>query len=185
MATLVKKEAGVIFAVGVLPWLFPLATSKADRLSKSSIVIWLAVTVLACLPALIWKATLPIDNQTFSPVDTARLLASAHQFAGLAGMAARMMLNDGHLILFLFVLPCALVFQLRVKPRWPAFLVPVCIAALLIGWIAVFLFSNLPSLTHLETSYDRLIMIPTFSAILYGADALIDWTSVQAKTEPG
>ena len=93
------------------------------------------------------------------------------------------MLDDGRLILFLFVLPCALVFQLRAKPRWPAFLVPACIAALLIGWIAVFLFSNLPPLDYLETSYSRLIMIPTFSAILYCADALIDWSGAQVKTE--
>jgi hypothetical protein len=87
-----------------------------------------------------------------------------------------MMLNDGRLIIFLFALPCALVFQLRAKPRWPALLVPACIAALLVGWIAVFLFSNLPPLTHLELTYSRLIMIPTFSAILYCADALIDWS---------
>ena len=70
-----------------------------------------------------------------------------------------MMLDDGRLILFLFVLPCALVFQLRAKPRWPALLVPACIAALLIGWIVVFLFSNLPSLPYLQTSYPRLIII--------------------------
>src|SRR5262249_29923547 len=174
MATLVKREAGLIFAVGVLPWLFPLA---AGRLSKSSIVVWPAVTALACLPALIWRATLPIHNEVFDSVDISRLLASGPQFAGLAGTAARLMLNDGHLILFLFVLPCALVFQLRTKPRWPAFLVPASIAGLLIGWIAVFLFSNLPPIFHLETSYSRLIMIPTFSAILYCADALIDWSN--------
>jgi hypothetical protein len=182
MATLVKREAGLIFAVGVLPWLFPLAASKAGRLSKSSIVVWPAVTALACLPALIWQATLPIHNPTFGSLDKARLLASAHQFVGLAGTAARMMLADGHLILFLFVLPCAMVFQLRAKPRWPSFLVPACIAALLIGWIAVFLFSNLPPINHLETSYSRLIMIPTFSAILYCADALIDWSGERVKT---
>jgi hypothetical protein len=179
MATLVKWEAGLIFAVGVLPWLFPLATSKAGRLSKSSIVVWAAVTALAFLPAFIWKATLPIDNQFFGTVDIARLLASPYQFAGLAGAAARMMLDDGRLILFLFALPCALVFQLHAKPRWPAFLVPACIAALLIGWIAVFLFSNMTPLPHLELSYSRLIMIPTFSAILYCADALIDWSGAQ------
>ncbi len=175
MATLVKWEAGLIFAVGVLPWLFALA-SKAGRLSKSSIVVWPAVTALACLPALIWRATLPIHNPFFGSVDIERLLASGHQFIGLAGTATRMMLDDGRLILFLLVLPCALVFQLRAKPRWPALLVPACIAALLIGWIAVFLFSNLPPITHLELSYSRLIMIPTFSAILYCADALIDWS---------
>jgi hypothetical protein len=94
------------------------------------------------------------------------------------------MLNDGRLILFLLVLPCALVFQFRAKSHWPAFLVPASIAALLIGWIAVFLFSDYPPLPYLETSYSRLIMIPTFSAILYCADALIDWSTAQVKTEP-
>jgi hypothetical protein len=183
MATLVKREAGLIFVVGVLPWLFPVAASQAGRLSKSSIVVWLAATALACLPTLIWKATLPIENLVFGPTDMARMLASARQFVGLAFAAARMMLDDGRLILFVFALPCALVFQLRAKPRWPAFLVPACIAALLIGWIAVFLFTNLPPIWHLETSYSRLIMIPTFSAILYCADALIDWSGAQDKTE--
>ena len=176
---MVKWEAGLIFAVGVLPWLFPLAASKAGRFSKLSIVVWPAVTAMACLPILIWKATLPIQNQFFGSVDQARLLASAHQFAGFAGTAARMMLDDGRLILFLFGLPCALLLQLRAKPHWPAFLVPASITALLIGWIAVFLFSNLPALTYLETSYSRLIMIPTFSAILYCADALIDWSGAE------
>jgi hypothetical protein len=183
MATMLKWEAGLTFAVGVLPWLFPLAASKAGRLSKSSIVVWPAVTALTCLPALIWRATLPIDNQFFGSFNIARLLASAHQFAGLAGAAARMMRDDGRLILFLLALPCALIFQFRAKPGWPALLVPASIAALLIGWIAVFLFSNLDSLTQLETSYSRLIMIPTFSAILYGADALIDWSGAQVKTK--
>src|SRR5262249_32864679 len=145
-----------------------------------SIVVWLAVTAVACLPALIWKVTLPIHNQFFGLVEKERLLASAHQFAGLLGTAARMMLDDGRLILFLLV-PPALVFQLRAKPRWPAFLMPACIAALLIGWVAVFLFSNSSPQTYLETSYSRLIMIPTFSAILYCADALIDWSGAQVK----
>jgi hypothetical protein len=183
MATLVKWEAGLIFAVGVLPWLFPLAASKVGRLSKSSLVVWPAVTALACLPALIWKATLPIDNHFFGSVDKARLLASAHQFAGLAGAAARMMLIDGRLIIFLFLLPCALVFQLRAKPHWPALLVPASITALLIGWIVVFLFSNLPPQPYLETSYSRLTMIPTFSAILYCTNALIDWCGARVETE--
>src|SRR5262249_54278682 len=79
-------------------------------------------------------------------------------------------------------LPCALVFQLGTKPRWQAFLVPASIAALLIGWIAVFLFSNLPPQYYLETSYWRLTMIPTFSAIVYCADALIDWSAVELAT---
>jgi hypothetical protein len=86
------------------------------------------------------------------------------------------------------LLPCALVFQLRAKPRWPALLVPACIAVLLIGWIAVYLLSNsnyLPPQALLETSYSRLIMIPTFSAILYCADALLDWSGAQVKTEFG
>src|SRR5262249_26069081 len=91
----------------------------------------------------------------------------------------RMMLEDGRLILFLFALPCALGFQLRARPRWPAFLVPASIAALLIGWIVVFLFSNSPPLTYLEGSYSRLIMIPTSSSILYCADTLIDWSAAQ------
>src|SRR5262245_30720434 len=182
MATLVKWEAGLIFAVGVLPWLFPLAASKAGRLSKSSIVVWSAVTVLACLPAVIWKVTLTIHNQFFGSVD--KVLSSAGQFTELAGAAARIMLDDGRLILFLLLLPCALVFQLRAKPRWPAFSVPASVAALLIGWIAVFLFSNLPPLANLETSYSRLIMIPTFSAILYCSDALIDWSGAQVEPTP-
>jgi hypothetical protein len=178
MATLVKWEAGLIFVVGVLPWLFALAASKARHLSKSSIVVWPAVVALACLPALIWRATLPIDNQFFGSIDKARLLASAHQFTGLAAKAAHLMLDDGRLILFLLLLPCALVFQLRAKPHWPAALVPASIATLLVGWIVVFLFANVPSLHYVETSYSRLIMIPTFSAILYCADALIEWSGV-------
>jgi hypothetical protein len=180
---LVKWEAGLIFAGGVLPWLFPVAASNAGRLPKSSFVIWPAVTALACLPALIWRATLTIHNPGFGSVNIARLLASAHEFPRLAGTAAGMMLNDGRLILFLLVLPCAVVFQLRAKPHWPAFLVPASIAALLIGWVAVFLFSDAPPVFYLETSYLRLIMIPTFSAILYCADALIDWSGAQVKTE--
>jgi hypothetical protein len=153
-------------------------------LSKSSIVVWPVVTVLACLPALVWKATLPIPNGFFGSFDIARLLASGHQFAGLAGAAARTMLDDGRLILFLLLLPCALVFQLRAKPHWSAFLVPASIAALLVGWIVAFLLASYATpLGLLETSYSRLIMIPTFSAILYCADALIDWNGAQVKSE--
>jgi hypothetical protein len=137
-------------------------------------VTYVVSIVLACFPTLLWKFTLSIHNDFFGAVEPTRLLDSVYEFPALAIAAARIMLDDGRLILFLLAFPCALLFQLQLRSSFPSFLVPVSITALLIGWIAVFLFSNSYALTYLETSYSRLIMIPTFSAILYCVDILID-----------
>jgi hypothetical protein len=172
MSTMFKWEGGLIFTVGVLPWLFTIGRPNTSRLPMSLLLRWVAVTILACLPLLIWKSTLTLHNQFFGQIDVYRFLDSGREFVDLARTAAHLMLDDGRIFLFVFALPCAMIFSRN--SHFADFIIPISILACLAGWIVIFIFSNLSPATYLETSYSRLIMIPTFSAILYCADVLID-----------
>jgi hypothetical protein len=84
MATLLKWEAGIIFAVCVLPWLFPVAAGPIVEMVHCRLARGYRPGLCA---STIWRATLPIHNDFFGSVEVAQLLTSAHQFAGLASTA--------------------------------------------------------------------------------------------------
>ncbi|HKV38937.1 MAG TPA: hypothetical protein VJX67_06975 [Blastocatellia bacterium] len=178
--TLIKWEAAPIFVLGVLPWLAPNGLDSsvpvpftAKKWKNWRLAAPLAMVLVSMLPTFIWKATLRVRNGFFAPVTWPRLTASIHHFPALAASAGRLMLEDGRLLLFLFALPCAVLYQLRRAPRIWTVAVPVSAVSLLAVWVAVFLFSNLPAQTYLNTSYTRLTMLPTFSALLYCAGACV------------
>jgi hypothetical protein len=172
MSTIFKWEGILLFTAGVLPWLFTIGRPKTTRLPVSLLLRWVAVTVLACLPVLIWKSTLTLHNQFFGSIDLYRILGSGKDLVELARIATHLMLDDGRIFLFLFALPCALIFSRHFSLT--DFIIPTSIFGCLAGWVVIFIFSNLSPATYLETSYSRLIMIPTFSAIIYCADVLIE-----------
>lgn len=101
-----------------------------------------------------------------------RLHAALPGLPGLAIRAVRLLFEDGRLLLLVFALPAAVLWRLRRQPSWRPAAVPVSIVLLFVGWVAVFLFTNMDPHFHLETSYSRLVMAPTFSAILYCAETL-------------
>jgi hypothetical protein len=131
---------------------------------------WVGALALSLLPVLVWKTTLTVHNEFFAAVTWPRFVSSVHLLPSLAGRAARGMLDDGRLLLLVLGLPCAMVFRF-VSLRWTALFVPFGIVILVTGFVVIFLFANLDSSTYLDTSYSRLVMVPTFGAILYCAEA--------------
>jgi len=172
--TLVKWEGAIIFLIAALPWLTMRLRAWGPKVSARQVLQWLAALGLGLLPTLIWRATLRVRNEFFAPVTWSRLTTSIHLLPGLAISAVRLMLDDGRLLLLL-ALPFAVVYQLRATANWTAFAVPISALALFGGWVVILLFSNVPPHHYVETSYSRLVMAPAFSAILYCADALIDF----------
>ena len=169
MATLVKSEATLILALAVLPWLVASLPSPA-RASRATKLRWAGALALSFLPALVWKTTLTVHNEFFAPVTWPRFVSSVHLLPSLAGRAARGMLDDGRLLLFFLALPCAVVFRFM-SSRWAALFVPFGIVSLVAAFVVIFVFANIDAVSYLDTSYSRLVMVPTFGAILYCADA--------------
>ena len=46
------------------------------------------------------------------------------------------------------------------------------VGALFVGWVVIFVFANLDPVYYLDTSYDRLVMVPTFGALVYCCESL-------------
>jgi len=171
MSTLIKWEAAVIFALAVLPWIVSALVSSDGRVTRSTKVRWLVSLALSLVPVLLWKLSLKIHNEFFVPVTWSRLVSSLPALPGLAGRAARGLLDDGRLLLLALALPCATLLRFS-NSRWKALPVPLGIAALVVGFVVIFLFANMDPGTYLDTSYSRLTMIPTFGAIVYCTEAL-------------
>jgi len=173
-ATLVKWEGTIIFLFAALPWLLSGFKITGPKVSARQVPQWMAALGVGLLPTLIWRATLRVRNEFFAAMTWSRLTSSIHLLPGLSASAARLMLDDGR-ILLLLALPFATVYQLRAAPSWTAVAIPISVIAFFAGWVVILLFSNVPPHHYVETSYPRLVMVPAFSAILYCADALIDF----------
>ena len=170
MATLVKWEAAIILALAVLPWLVSGSQPSTARASLGTKLRWAAALALSLVPVAVWKLSLTVHNEFFAPVTWPRFVSSVHLLPSLAGRAARGMLDDGRLLLFGLALPCAALFRFQ-SSRWKELAVPFGIMSLITGFVVIFLFANLDAGRYLDTSYSRLMMVPTFGAILYCAEA--------------
>ncbi|HTF38379.1 MAG TPA: hypothetical protein VK651_08725 [Blastocatellia bacterium] len=171
MATLVKWEAALIFALGVLPWLVASLQPSVARPSRGTKLRWAGALTLSLIPVIVWKLTLTVHNEFFVPVSWTRFVSSVHLFPSLAGRAARQLLDDGRLLLLLLALPCAVMFRF-LSSGWSALPVPFGIVSLVAGFVVIFLFANMDPNVYLDTSYSRLVMVAIFGAILYCAEAL-------------
>jgi hypothetical protein len=174
MATLIKSEATLLLAIAVLPWLTLSLQPSIARPPRAVKLRWATILAVSLLPTLIWKTTLEVHNEFFAPVTWSRFVSSVSLLPGLAFHALRLTLEDGRFLVLIIALPCAVMFQVRRSPHWSTIMVPLSVITLFAIWVGIFLFSNLSPHTYLETSYTRLVMVPTFSAILYCADALQD-----------
>jgi hypothetical protein len=170
MATLIKWEAALIFALAVLPWVVS-SFHPTVPLSRAMKLRWAGALALSLIPVVVWKTTLSVHNEFFLPVTWQRFLSSVHLLPSLAGRAARGMLDDGRLLLILLALPGAVVFH-SLSSRWATLLVPFGIVSLMTVFVVIFLFANTDAATYLDTSYSRLVMVPTFGAMLYCAEAI-------------
>jgi hypothetical protein len=171
MATLIKWEAALIFGLAVLPWLVSSLQPSVARPSRATRLRWAGALALSLMPVVVWKTTLAVHNEFFVPMTWNRFVSSVHLLPSLAGRAARGLLDDGRFLFLFLALPCATVLRFLTS-RWTALPVPFGIVSLVAGFVVIFLFANMDSNTYLDNSYSRLVMVPTFGAILYCADAL-------------
>lgn len=172
MATLIKWEATLIFVLAVLPWLFSSLQPSIARASRSTKLRWAAALALSLMPIIVWKTTLTVHNEFFAPITWSRFDSSVHLLPSLAVRAVRLMLDDGRLLLLVLALPCAVVFRF-LSSRWEALPVPFGVVSLVAGFVAIFIFCNVNPPVYLETSYSRLVMVPTFGVILFCAETLL------------
>jgi hypothetical protein len=178
LATLVKWEATILFLVGVLPWLLCSPREQSGRSRWFWWIGWAAIIAVGVIPVIVWKKTVGIDNGFYRPITPYGLIAELPRLPELAFRAVRMIINDGR-ILALLALPAALAVVCRGKALRTAWIVPTTTLALFIGWVVVYLFCTGNAVHTLDTSYDRLVMLPTFSALLYSfqacAGASVSW----------
>jgi hypothetical protein len=169
MATLLKWEAPILLAFGVLPWVVSPLSPTAVTPTLRTWLFWVVVLLAGLLPVAIWKMTLTVENGFFAPITWSRFLAERDLLPRLVWRAFQMILADGRL-LFFASLPCAVLLRLRTASVWSALPVPLGVGFLAVAWVLVYMFSSLNPVAYLETSYDRLIMVPVFGAILYGCE---------------
>lgn len=171
VATLIKWEAAVLLTLGVLPWLAT-ATVATNRLTVRTVAIWIAVLMGAVTPTIFWKITADVHNQFFGAATWSGLVSDVPLVGRLAKRAYQLTLANGTFALVFIALPCAVASRISGTRAPSAALVPAGILGLFLGWVLIFVFSNLNPVTYLETSYERLVMVPTFGAILYSAQSL-------------
>lgn len=171
LATLVKWEGAILFLGGVLPWLLAPLRQRSGRPTMRELLAWAAVLLLALTPVLLWKVTLKVHNDFFSPVTWQGFWSGLPRLPPFVQAALRLTWENGRLVVLL-ALPLAFLARCAGGSSWSAAVIPVSVYALSIAWVVIFLFANIYPLIYLETSYHRLIMLPTFSAVLYGCEAL-------------
>jgi hypothetical protein len=113
-----------------------------------------------------------VHNDFFALVTWPGLLSGIPLLGSLVKAAYQITLASGTFAFLLIALPCALASRLAAGHPWTAVLVPAGVLASFFGWVTIFVFSNLDPVRYLQTSYDRLVMVPTFGAILYSAESL-------------
>lgn len=170
--TLLKLEGGLLFALAVAPWLVAdMAATGAWRRRGP----WLALLV-GLWPVVQWRLSLPASSPLYDPPSLAGLLASGPQVAQSYSLCARFVLRQG-LLLPLLALPLAcatyrLKAGLRGHDGWRGLLVPASVLTALLALPLIYVFSHLPREHQIETSFGRLLFLPTLSAWLYAFDTL-------------
>jgi hypothetical protein len=78
MATLIKWEAALIFALAVLPWIGAGWQSSIAQASRATKLRWALALALSLIPVAVWKMTLTVHNEFFLPVTWQRFVSSVH-----------------------------------------------------------------------------------------------------------
>ena len=166
----VKREALVIVPLVVLPWYLAGALTKRKSLAGD-----LAVAGLALLPFVVWRIQLAAlhlrENFMFDDPAWGRLASPL--LPRLAEQALKTVLANGTWTALFLVLPAALVWNAR-RGAWRDLLVPAGIVVYAPLMAAVYVFSRSEPLHHMDTSYERLLMVAVLCGGLYGLRTLAE-----------
>jgi len=162
--TLLKLEAMLLLCVVLLPWAF-----RAFETLPSKSTAWhsLVAVTLGLLPTVLWRLTLEVDNPVYAWPTWSGFLEKVPALPGIY-LACIKLVIKGNLLLLLTLLPVvATAYAQRAGVgSFGMWLVPASIWACLAGLPVIYLFSSLPHVQQIQTSFLRLLFLPTFSATL-------------------
>jgi hypothetical protein len=177
---LVKGEGGLIVLLLVLPWYLLTGPRNGGRRSA----IWQAAGAVGGVTAFAaWRIQLARSgirqNFMFDDFDFHRLATSLPLLARLAGNAGHILLNNNFWLPLVALVPAALLPRKSAPYRWRSLLIPLGIALYVPAVVVIYVFSRSDPIYHMNTSYERLVMVAVFSACLYGTRSLL-----RARPEP-
>lgn len=176
VATLVKLEAGFLFALVVLPW--TLTPGAAGMLRGSGDKAAALALGAGLVPALLWRLTLSVANTVYVWPTLGSVRAVLAFVAPTYLRCLLVIVKGTDALLLCAALPAAtlLRFQrarLRAGSPFVELAVPISIAAACVGLASFYLFSTLPRAWQIDVSYGRLLLLPSWSAVLYCLDGLL------------
>lgn len=135
-----------------------------------------AALVLGLVPWVVWRLSGPVANASFGSL---RALGSAEWRASLPGLVAeavRLAIKSDLWVALGLLLPAALAARLVARRPWLELLPALGCVALVGAWMGVYSLSTLGALSHMETSFARICLLPAFAALLFALEtvALVD-----------
>jgi len=167
---IIKNDFMLLGPFAVLTWY--LALHLPARIRQIRVLMTdMAVFVAALAPYLLWKwqvVALGVNTHfAFRPISISYLLNEWRQLPPLFQNALKHLLSSNLWILMFTLLPIALIVALSRRGARKSIVIPVGILGLTMGLPAIYLFSKLDQVWHMDTSLIRLMTIPAFSAIIY------------------
>lgn len=175
-AALIVKWEAVLLVLGIgVPWVIcswkALRPIRAARMGGLGILV-----IMAVVPAMRWKLGLEIDNGFFASPSIAGLWEARRELGNLFIYGMMIVLKTTLWIPLLILLPVGLILRATRGTRASDWLVPGATAALFCGLVSIYVFSNWPAKPlHMDQSFERLLLVPAFSALLYFLETLSDF----------
>lgn len=168
LATLVKLEGLPALILLALP---ALAAGGLVRLRRQAPALMMAVG-LGLLPWLVWRLSGPASNASFGGLDVLGSAAWRASLLPLLAEAVRLTIQSELWVAFGLLLPAALAVRLLARRPWRELWPGLGCAALVCAWILVYSLSTLGALSHMETSFARICLLPAFAALLFALESV-------------
>jgi hypothetical protein len=127
---------------------------------------------LGLLPWLVWRLSGPASNASFGGLDVLGSAAWRASLLPLLAEAVRLTIQSELWVAFGLLLPAALAVRLLARRPWRELWPGLGCAALVCAWILVYSLSTLGALSHMETSFARICLLPAFAALLFALESV-------------
>jgi hypothetical protein len=170
-AAMTKLEGGMLAAVAVGPWFLSSAISLRGAWNRRFASVLGIVFSLALVPVLLWRLGLSVPDTFYRNPSVGEILRWSSETGALYRQAATAILRGEGALLVLVIVPAAFLWRFagrtEIFGRAAEALVPVSIAAAVLGFPLLYAFSTRPQLWHLAASYERLLYLPVLSGAVY------------------
>lgn len=168
LGTLVKLEGLPALVLLALP---TLAAGGAVWLRRQAAALAIAFA-LGLLPFAVWRLSGPASNASFGSMHALGSEAWRTSLLPLLAEAVRLMIKSELWVAFGLLLPAASVARLLARQPWRESWPGLGCAALVCAWIGVYSLSTLGALSHMETSFARICLLPAFAALLFALESV-------------